>query len=298
MFEHRIYALLAVAAVAGGATGIASAASIGINFNNGSRGGTDTLASTQVAGVAPQQYWNNLTPTFVTGSTTYSAQSGALVDSGGSSTTALASITTRSSFYDISSTTGVEPDASNGNQILMNGGGYGTADQSGFSGVPGATVVAQVTGVPYARYNVYVYGLVDHAGVQEGLSIGTGNVNVAGNTATFAPTTTYYETTPNPSATGYIDGTTASGFTYTKATSLVATAPTAGADYAEFTGVTGSSFEVGAIFNTATAGTSAGVAIEGLQIVAVPEPATMAPAGLGIAGIAGLVLLRRKRKLA
>ncbi len=297
MFKHRMVALLAVAAMAGGGAGLASANSIGINFDRGNLGGTDTLTAAQSAGVVPQTNFNNIT----IGTTTankYSAGPQALVDNTGAATTALGSVTTRSSGYDISSTTGVQPDASNGNQILMNGGAYGTADQSGFGGVPGATVVAQVTNVPYATYNVYVYGLVDHAGVQEGLSIGTGAVNVAGNTATFTPTTTYYETTPNPSATGYIDGKTASGFTYTKATSLVATAPTAGADYAEFTGVTGSSFEVGAIFNTATAGTSAGVAIEGLQIVntgtAVPEPATLALAGVGAAGL----LLRRKRKLA
>lgn len=285
--KQGIALLVAAAVMAVGGAGLASATSIGINFSTGNTANPnlDTLTASQTAGVVAQANWNN-----VNLGGKYSAGPVALVDSTGAATTATASVTGRAQGYNISETTGTQPDAANGDQILMNGGSYGVNNTSGF-GQPdhanGYTVVATVQNVPYATYNVYVYGLVDHGNTNEGLAIGTGTVSVANNVGTFTPTSVVYETTPTPNAAGYIDGTTASGFTYTQATSTNANLPTAGADYAEFTGVTGSSFAVGALY-----GSNASPAIEGIQIVAVPEPASV---GLLCVGAAALLLIKKRK---
>ncbi len=297
MLKHRMVAFLAVAAMVGGGAGLASANSIGINFTNSNAGGADTLTAAQTAGVLPQANWNN-----VSLHAAFSASATALTDSTGAATAASVSVVARSTGYDISSTTGTQPDASNADQIMMNGGAYGNNGTfpNNINGTTaggtasGASVVAQVSNVPYSVYNVYVYGLVDHGATTEGLAIGTGSVDPTNPTAaTFNATSTVWELTPTPNALGYIDGNSPSGFTYTPATSTNSASPTPNADYAEFTGVTGSSFAVGAIY-----GTNASPAIDGIQIVnassSIPEPATLALAGVGAAGL----LLRRKRKLA
>ncbi|HEY1785844.1 MAG TPA: PEP-CTERM sorting domain-containing protein [Pirellulales bacterium] len=76
--------------------------------------------------------------------------------------------------------------------------------------------------------------------------------------------------------------------TYIQATGTTQAAPTAGANYAMFTGLTGSSFTL-----TATPGANWRAELMGIQIVGVPEPASWALM-LGAAIGLGAVVRRRK----
>jgi hypothetical protein len=122
-----------------------NADSIGINFVGGGNGGNNgTLASTDTAGVVPQQYFNEITgvPATVV----------PLVNSSGDSTPAVFDVTVGSGVSTYSAgITGTDP-----NSELMNG----YIDP--FNSDGGLTFT--VSNIPYAEYDVYVYSSSDHNG--------------------------------------------------------------------------------------------------------------------------------------
>lgn len=120
-----------------------------------------------------------------------------------------------------------------------------------------------LTGIPYLQYDIYVYFGSD----------------TAGRTGTVSDGTTTYDFSAMGSAA------LASGGTFVQTTDTGGSNPSA--DYAVFSSLSGSSKTI-----TATIPAFGGLA--GIQIVAVPEPATLTLVGLG--GLAMLVLVRRKSK--
>lgn len=121
-----------------------------------------------------------------------------------------------------------------------------------------------LSGISYLQYNVLVYFSSDTDGRTGTISDGT---------------TTYSFSTMGIAATSDSSG----NAILTQTTDTGSGNPSA--DYAVFSGLSGSS-------QTLTLATSAGMGIAGMQIVAVPEPCTLALAGLG--GL-GLLLGRRRR---
>lgn len=222
------------------------AASIGINMA-GTRGGTEaaeTLAATSTAGVVPQQNFNNVGA--------IGTQATTLVDNNGSATTAVVASTTAANLYSTYGAAQANPDSQLLNGYFDNNGTTNSA--------------ITITGIPYATYDVYVYGNSDGGGR-------VGQIIVGANSF-------YYKTEGSGVATP--------GYVLTTATTAAA-APTA--DYARFANVTGTSLTV-TISQIGVAGGSNN-GITGIQIVQTPEPSV-----LGLAGVGGLGLLARRRRTA
>lgn len=78
---------------------------------------------------------------------------------------------------------------------------------------------------------------------------------------------------------------------YVEATSILSGSPTTGANYVKFTGITSDDF-----FVTLTGLNSDSVALNGFEIVAIPEPGTLALAAIMLGSFGGLHLLRRRKK--
>ncbi len=295
MKRHKFQSLVLIAGIASMALAsgsLARADSIAISFgdNLATTTGADQVGATQTAGVVSQSNWNNAVTGTLSGSVTsldgtVKTPSGStIVDNTGTATTVTGNLWAGSNTYNIAQTTNTAPDASNGDQLMMNGGIYSNSNSS-FN-----NLIIQVNNVPYAEYDVYVYGLVDHAGAIE--HIGLGDSEMAGTTHSFNADAafstggnayTVWEKTPTPNAVGYIDGTSPTGFTYTQAVSTAQASPTPNADYAEFTNVLGPSFSVAAY------ATNYNGAIEGVQIVDLaPGAATVSNAGTSVpvAGVA------------
>jgi hypothetical protein len=116
--------------------------------------------------------------------------------------------------------------------------------------------------IPFAQYDLYVYFSSDAAGR-------AGTVNVG--------STTYDFSTLGSASIGGANA------VYTQTTDTLGNNP--GANYAVFSGLTGSSQTINV--NIANWG-----GLAGFQIVAVPEPSTMA---LSLVGATGMLLLRRRR---
>lgn len=252
---------------------VADAANIGINFVGGNNNTTDVLPSTLSAGVVPQTNWNNVQNAAHAGSNVF-------VTGSGGNVSALVTYSA-SSVYDQSSTGGnSSPNTANGDQVLNNGAIY-----TGGTATPITVNVSNLQSVSPSGYTVYAYLLTDHP------------VNVSVSlTPTGGSATTYYALTPLPNGTGYIDGTTASGFTYTQATSTTAGSPTSGADYAAFSvPASATSFSMTYTLLGGTGSVGSNAALPAIQIVGVtPEPTSLALTGLGALGL----LARRRRAAA
>ncbi|MGC9260865.1 MAG: PEP-CTERM sorting domain-containing protein [Phycisphaerae bacterium] len=281
--------------------------SIGISFGTDNVTVTtvtasDQLSSTQSAGVVPQTNWNNenysdnnsgnLTNNQIPVSALNSTDP--IVNSAGAITGVTGSWAAFVAYDNTFIAGSGSPDPNNGNQLLTNGGLYGaTSSQTSYGSLN--SLIINLTNIPYAEYDVYVYTLVGHSGDVVETAIGTTTTTgTPSYPVTFTPGSAtgdvVYETSPNPIGTGYIDGTT-NPFTFTRAISASETSPTAGGDYAEFTNITGTSFAVAAQNYSGHS-----PAINGIQIVpvaVVPEPA---PLALVAAGGLGLLLVGRKRK--
>lgn len=176
-----------------------------------------------------------------------------LIDNSGNATTVGASFTDNSQYgYAIQFSSPAQDADGTYNKYLLNG--Y-------LNNGNGGSVAIALSSIPYSSYNIVVYLSSDTAGR-------TGTVNVGG--------TTYDFSTMGPAE---ISGANAS---------LIQTTDTSGAnpsaDYAIFSGLTGASQTI-----ATTIPAYGGIA--GFQIVATPEPSSMALAGMGGA----LILLVSRR---
>lgn len=235
--------------------------SIGINFSGRqwSIGGNTpmSLAPTDMAGVVPQQNWNNV---FVDSANSggmdqlnggeNSTNPGTVFDSSGAATSLTFSYTANGNATEWA----VDQSTHTGNQQLLDG----------YWDVQSANGTVNLGNISYSLYDVYVYVSADNNGR-------TAGVDINGSSQTYLLTD-------------------ANGYDYTQplVQSMALTqGSAASAQYVLYQNVTGSSFQID-LFNY---GQDVGVA--GIQVVAVPEPTTVALAFAGM-GLVGL-MLRRKR---
>ncbi|HXC98409.1 MAG TPA: PEP-CTERM sorting domain-containing protein [Verrucomicrobiae bacterium] len=170
-----------------------------------------------------------------------------LIDNSGNATTVGASFTDNSQYgYAIQFSTPAQDADGTYNKYLLNG--Y-------LNNGNGASVAISLSSIPYSSYNIVVYLSSDTAGR-------LGTVNVGG--------TTYDFSTMGPAE---ISGANAS---LIQSTDISGADPSA--DYAIFSGLTGASQTI-----TTTIPAYGGIA--GFQIVATPEPGTLALAAMGGIGI-------------
>jgi hypothetical protein len=263
------------------------AAVIGISFYDGAvatvqsaPGVQQTLASTDVAGASASAGWYNNINT--TSSAPYRV---ALLDNTDTVTGATVTINT------LGNGNGNGGVAANGLNLTFSGGaGYDAwnwtstsldGDQKMFNGFVTAannnshTLEIALANIPYSSYSVYLYGQTDSAqggSVQD--FIGTGTSNTAGAIYYIGPTAA------NP----YNYGNNHVATSYVQATGTTLGTQTNSSNYVVFTGLTTPSQLLDVV---STAGT---FAISGVEIVSVPEPASLALLALG-----GMLLLPRRR---
>ena len=220
--------------------------SFGLNFG----AEQSSLTPTDIAGVLPQAHWNNLSGATGTNTTP-------LTDSTGTTITG-ASVTFASPNTYFATGNTSTPD-----RKLLNG--Y-------LDNTPGNTDAVTVSGIHYAKYDVYAY-------VGSGGGNRTGSVTIGGMSYN-------YRTVGDP------------GGSFTQTTSTGTDFPNA--DYALFSGLSGNSFT---LTQNLAGPDPYNSGIFGLQVVdaappsAAPEPSQLAGLALTALGALGLALKARKRKV-
>ena len=178
-----------------------------------------------------------------------------LVDNTGATTGALLTFTASGTYSSIGGA-GIVP--ADGDEKLNTGFVYG---DSSFT----------LSNVPYAIYDVYVYHLNDASGRIE--------------TTTLAGLS-FFGAAAVPNDATHVDQNAATSYLYTQTTSTNVTSPTAGGNFVRFQNLSGSV--------TLTASAPGNGYVNGLQIVQVPEPATIGL--LGLAAVTGACTRRRVRR--
>lgn len=135
-----------------------------------------------------------------------------------------------------------------------------------------SSMTFSVTNVPYSVYDLIAYVATIQTGRTYSTTVGS---------------TTLYGLSPNPTGAGYIDGL-ATPYTYTSAVGTTAGTATPNGNYFRFNGLTGSTL------NFTMASTNDLPTLTAFQIVAVPEPGSMAMLGLGAAGFLFAVWKRQR----
>ncbi len=245
------------------ASGVVQANSIGLNFTGGN-GGPYPLSSGTTAGVVAQNNWNNLAGSSTTSPSSNFADSTGATVSGTSATWSGA---------DVWGTFGSSQ--SNADLQLLNG--YLDTNHNTGSNHTVTPATVTVSGIGYSSYEVIAYFNSDHA--YNGSAPAIGDVNIG--------STTYYYTAIGPVTSSD------SHYPFTETTSTSSSVMTV-ADYAVFSGLTGSSFTL-TLNPLGATGTGNNSGIAGLQIVdttQVPEPASL---GLFAAGALGLTLATRRK---
>ncbi|NNM86831.1 MAG: PEP-CTERM sorting domain-containing protein [Phycisphaerales bacterium] len=259
--------LAACSAVAVG--GVAHANSIGLNLSGGN-GGPYNLDATPpglTAGVVAQDNWNDLSGNSQT------SPSSAFHDSTGAATTATATWSGPDTWGTFGSS------QSNADLQLLNG--YLDSNHNTGSNHTVTPATITVSGLTYSSYEVIAYFNSDHLNTNTNAAFG--NVSIG--------STKYYYTAIGPVSADYSP----SPYRQTTTTTDPGVASSSDlADYAVFTGLSGSSFTLTLTpEGVALSGNNSGIA--GLQIVdttAVPEPATM---GMFAAGAMGLLIASRRK---
>jgi len=230
----------------------AQAAMIGINFEGSSSNGK-SVGPTKVAGVEPQSHWNDLTSGF--------SQLASVVDDSGNTIAGLV-VNPNNGDEEFNSYVFVDPPF-DGDSYLMRG--Y----MDNFSGSPVSVVVTGL-GAPFTThgYDVIVYFDGDNPSSDwlTAYAIAVGG----------APFATIYG--KDDQDTSAWDG------QFHEASGATADSATVG-NYVRFTGLTSGDFTLTAMPQTGDG------PINGIQIVAVPEPAALALLGLGLAA----TLARRRQ---
>jgi len=252
--------------------GVATAQSIGIDWYGGNGTGDQTqMVAGDVAGVVPQGNWNSFLGTSGTAmplNLSSGASSGATITWSGSPNDWDSGIT--------------ETTSANHKMML----GYiDTNDTSvttvGVNGLP-----ASFTG---PGYNVYVYYDGDNGTNERTGRYEINGVSMWGRDAgvNFSGTFTQGQTTTDP----------APGMTGTQLDNLAAAvAAVPAGNYMVFGPLTSADFTLN-VQASASAGATNRAALNGIQIVPVPEPATISLLAIGVLGSAGLIIRRRLRPM-
>lgn len=223
--------------------GVSSAATVSVNFSsNGNSGGDHAVGTSTTAGVEAVQNWND-----VTGGTGSASN---VNDSTGAATT-----------VDVDWATGTW------------GGTAATGTVTGNDALMGAwlddgSMLVTISEIPYAQYDVIVYGTSDagNDGRNLGWMVNGVDSESIGSFGGALTNGTFFDGT-------FVDGTT----------------PTANPSYLRFNGLTGATLTIA---DHTTGSATLRSALSGFQIVeAVPEPSSTALLGLG-----GLALILRRRK--
>jgi len=246
---------LATTAIVGCSVASVSAQTISWNFD----GWGDVSGPSEFAGVALAPYWNS---TYLIDGNSGATENNLLDSTGTATSMSVGSFVDNSQYgYQIQSAgPGVDADGTYSRSVLngyLNNGG-------------GGSVSMTLNSIPYSVYNIIVYLSSDTAG-----RVGTVNIG----------STTYDFSTMGPAEIGGTPATAgSSNASFVQTTDTIGGNPSA--DYAVFSDLTGSSQTI-----MSTVASYGGIA--GFQVVAVPEPSSMALAGLG--GIGMLLALRRKQ---
>jgi hypothetical protein len=146
------------------------------------------------------------------------------------------------------------------NSGLINGGGTGH-------------IGVTVNNISYGKYDLYLY---------------VGNDNPRDESVTLGGTTYYVRSGGVQGTPGFVDGNSATPYTYIQATSTNPGSPTNNADYVVFKGLTG---------NSLTFSVDSGTGfpfLNGFQIVT-PEPSSFVLGGLALAGLVAYGWRNRRR---
>lgn len=212
-----------------------------------------TLGGANVAGVAAAANWNNSWPANPTVN---------LMDNSGAATTLGLAYGSFNTWHIQSSAPGQDADGSY-NRNLLNG--YLNSGPAAWG--PSITnSYVSLSQIPYSVYDIYVYFSSDTAGRNGSVSDGS--------------TTYYFSTLGSASISG-------ANALFTQTTDTLGVNP--GANYAIFAGLSGASQTL--TLNMLSGNDQWG-GIAGFQVVAVPEPGTMALAAMG--GL-GVLMFRRRR---
>ena len=241
-------------------TTAASAAVISVNFDGAQfGGGASILGSSDVSGVEAVDNWNNVTGSSVGGSSTATALTD---ETGGATGTSL-------TYFERFWSDGTAGTTANENmtQSYTNTTTGVASEAMSFAGIGSAFTAS--------GYDVIVYlGITDRNGPREF------GVNIDGGTAQWIQVERHTNGLDTFSSTTF-------------ASEAIAAVSTTDSNYIRFTGITASSFSINFLSDSGL-GDSERVGVRGIQLVAVPEPASVSLL-LGTS-CAALLLLRRRRR--
>lgn len=210
--------------------------------------GDELIPSGGQAGAVLAPNWNN------SASMNYSVSGSSLLDDSGAATTISYTLATTQTWggWNTAANLGATPpsqDADGSYNMLMLFQYLNSAPNFG------NPETLSLSGISYGQYDLYVYFSADTAGRQQSITLGS---------------TTYDFSTEGPAATSGVNA------LLTQSTDTTGAYPTA--DYVVFSGLTGG-------LQTVNLNSQNGSGITAFQIVAVPEPDTMALAALGGASL-------------
>ena len=281
----------ALAGLVVGAGAAHAGAMYGVQFIGSEATGTNAyngtaLTSTQVAGVLPQDNFNVVTSESTgnnVGSAGYVGLAGGpvtLVDSTGSNAAGVQFSWVDSNNWH-TTTAGYTTPSTNGNN-----GALFSAESQGSYGVTAGNSPGtyKFSNLAAGNYDLIAYTVNDSAPSSGAGYVGVVSVAVNGTSTG----NTYYD--PNQP-----EGVWIANQSFVQATSTTLAGATTAANYVEFAGLNvPSAGGYITLSNLTSAGSTSAAAVNGLQLVAVPEPASLGLFALG-GVVAGLMLLKRRR---